>query len=190
MNKAGIIAIALSSLLIAGCATQKAPVQGKVSETDLKEQKNTGTALKFSDNTEDSVIVAEFDTVKITRQTFESTKSEMQLVVEDLNRITNNRDYKRWLGYLSEEYVQEYSDPDKLDKVSASLPTKGIKLKNLKDYFNYVFVPSRQNMRVDDIKFVSPTRVYVIMELSPNNPAAIYILEKSNGGWKLVLKNQ
>jgi hypothetical protein len=45
-------------------------------------------------------------------------------------------------------------------------------------------------MRVDDIQFVSPTRVYVIMEIAPSSPAAIYILEKTPSGWKLVPKNR
>lgn len=139
---------------------------------------------------EQDTVVAQFDTVTITKQTFEHTKTEMQLVVEQLNKITYARDYQSWLGWLSDEYYQTYSDPKVLESVSASLPTKGIKLKNLKDYFNYVFVPSRQNMRVDDIQFVSPTRVYVIMEIMPNSPAAIYILEKTQAGWKLVPKNQ
>ncbi len=113
----------------------------------------------------------------------------MQAVVEELNRITLNRDYDRWLTYLSKEYYDEFSNPETLEKVSSSLPTKGLKLRNLKDYFSYVFVPSRQNMRVDDIQFVSPTRVYVIMEIAPGSPAAIYILEKTERGWKLVPKN-
>ena len=139
---------------------------------------------------EQDTVVAQFDKVTITKQTFEHTKTEMQLVVEQLNKITYARDYQSWLGWLSDEYAQTYSDPKVLETVSASLPTKGIKLKNLKDYFNYVFVPSRQNMRVDTIQFVSPTRVYVIMEIMPNSPAAIYILEKTQSGWKLVPKNQ
>ena len=138
---------------------------------------------------EQDTVVAQFDKVTITKQTFEHTKTEMQLVVEQLNKITYARDYQSWLGWLSDEYYQTYSDPKVLETVSASLPTKGIKLKNLKDYFNYVFVPSRQNMRVDTIQFVSPTRVYVIMEIMPNSPAAIYILEKTQTGWKLVPKN-
>jgi hypothetical protein len=138
---------------------------------------------------EQDTVVAQFDKVTITKQTFEHTKTEMQLVVEQLNKITYARDYQSWLGWLSDEYYQTYSDPKVLETVSASLPTKGIKLKNLKDYFNYVFVPSRQNMRVDTIQFVSPTRVYVIMEIMPNSPAAIYILEKTQAGWKLVPKN-
>lgn len=135
-------------------------------------------------------VVAQFDTVTITKKTFESTKNEMQIVVDKLNKITMERDYKSWLEWLSEEYYRTYSDPAVLDSISASLPIKNIKLRNIKDYFNYVFVPSRQNMRVDDIQFMSPTRVYVIMEITPKSPAAIYILEKTTEGWKLVPKNQ
>jgi len=139
---------------------------------------------------DEDTVVAQFDTVTITKQTFKTTKTEIQLIVEDLNKITFSKDYDRWQTYLSEEYRQNFSDPAILEKVSASLPVKGIQLRTLKDYFSYVFVPSRQNMRVDDIQFVSPIRVYVIMEIAPKSPAAIYILEKTPGGWKLVLKNQ
>lgn len=139
---------------------------------------------------DENTVVAQFENVTITKQTFKQTKSEIETVVDDLNKITYTKDYGRWLTYLSDEYRANLSDPEVLKKVSASLPTKGIKIKDLKGYFTYVFVPSRQNMRVDDIQFVSPTRVYVIMELTKDNPAAIYILEKMNGGWKLVPKNQ
>lgn len=145
----------------------------------------TGTETSPTDE-----VVAQFDTVTITKKTFESTKNEMQIVVDKLNKITLERDYKSWLEWLSEEYYRTYSDPAVLETISASLPIKNIKLRNIKDYFNYVFVPSRQNMRVDDIQFISPTRVYVIMEITPKSPAAIYILEKTTEGWKLVPKNQ
>ncbi|HNY20812.1 MAG TPA: hypothetical protein PKO22_01550 [Treponemataceae bacterium] len=170
-----------------GCATSPEPVDTNKPDTNVNSTAQTGNNKPDAGN---DTVIAQFDTVKITKKTYESTKSELQLVVEDLNRITYARDYQRWLTYLSDAYVKTLSDPANLEKVSASLPTKGIKLKSLKDYFTYVFVPSRQNMRVDDIQFVSPTLVYVIMELSPKNPAAIYILEKTTAGWKLAPKNQ
>jgi hypothetical protein len=137
----------------------------------------------------DNDIVAQFEDVTITKQTFQKTKTELETVVEELNKITLSRDYQKWLTYLSDDYRRNFSDKTVLEDVSDSLPTKGIRLKNLKDYFTFVFVPSRQNMRVDDIQFVSPTRVYVIMEITPDSPAAIYIIEKFSDGWKLVPKN-
>jgi hypothetical protein len=192
MQKIGTTLFVLALLILSGCTTAKpaSPMQVQAVPQVIQQEETPKNNANQTAEAEDTMIVAEFDTVKITKQTFNKTKSDIQVVVDDLNRITYAKDYQRWLSYLSEEYIKEFSDPANLEKVSSSLPTKGIKLKNLKDYFNYVFVPSRQNMRVDDIKFVSPTRVYVIMELSPKNPAAIYILEKTDHGWKLVLKNQ
>lgn len=154
---------------------------------DVPPARSNGIALE---NMKDDDVVVRFDTIAITKQAFVTTKSEIEIVVDDLNKITLDRDYTRWLGYTSEEYRDVFSGRDVLDQVSASLPTKGVRLRTLQDYFNYVFVPSRQNMRVDDIQFVSPTRVYVIMEIAPSSPAAIYILEKTPSGWKLVPKNR
>lgn len=192
MKKIPVILVILPILFFSACATDSASTVPTNNTTDTvkptDETVKPGTLQPgFSD---EDVIIAQFDSFSITKQIFNVTKTEIELVVEDLNKITYSKDYTRWLTYLSDEYRQNLSDPTTLEKVSASLPTKGIKLKTLKDYFMYVFVPSRQNMRVDDIQFVSPTRVYVIMEIAPKSPAAIYILEKTTKGWKLVPKNQ
>lgn len=134
---------------------------------------------------EDSEIIAEFDGVVITKKDYKETKSEIEIVVGNLNKITAERDYNKWLKYLSETYRTEYSRPSVLQITSDNLPVKGIKLKNLNDYFSYVFVPSRQNVRVDDIKFVSPTRVNVITETGGKR-LLVYKLEKINGKWFLI----
>jgi len=154
---------------------------------DTKPTVTKGIAL---DKMKDDDVVVQFATVAITKEAFIHTKSEIEIVVDELNKITYDHDYTRWLEYTSQEYRDEFSNREVLDQVSASLPTKGVRLRSLQDYFRYVFVPSRQNMRVDDIQFVTPTRVYVIMEINPSSPAAIYILEKTEAGWKLVPKNQ
>ena len=134
---------------------------------------------------EKNIVIAEFEGVRITKETYDQTKTEMEKIVEKLNRITATKDYTQWITFLSEEYKYEYSQPLTLRKVSEALPVKGIKLKSLRDYFNYVFVPSRQNVRVDDIKFVSPTRVDVIMQQA-NISLLVYGLENVDGSWKLI----
>ncbi|MEL3906544.1 MAG: hypothetical protein P1P65_05905 [Treponema sp.] len=130
-------------------------------------------------------IIAEFEGVTITKETYVQTKSEIEIVVEQLNRITATKDYTQWIKFLSEEYKYEYSKPETLKIVSEALPVKGIKLKSLKDYFTYVFVPSRQKIRVDDIHFVSPSRVNVIMDQG-NVSLLIYGIENVSGTWKLI----
>ena len=134
---------------------------------------------------EKNTVIAEFEGVTITKETYDQTKTEMEKIVEKLNRITATKDYAQWTTFLSEEYKQQYSQPLTLRKVSEALPVKGIKLKSLRDYFMYVFVPSRQNVRVDDIRFVSPTRVDVIMKQA-NVSLLVYGLENINGSWKLI----
>ena len=134
---------------------------------------------------EKDTIIAEFEGVTITKETYDQTKTEMEKVVEQLNRITASKDYTKWLSFLSDEYQRQYSQAATLKTVSEALPVKGIKLKSLKDYFSYVFVPSRQNVRVDDIKFVSPTRVNVIMKQG-NVSLLIYAIENIDGKWKLL----
>jgi hypothetical protein len=196
MKKIISLFILIPIFFFSSCATQPAktpsvePVPAKTPATESPKPDPVQKTQPTAAIPETDTVVAQFDEVPITKQTFENTKTEMQMVVEKLNKITYERDYQSWLGWLSDDYYNTYSDPATLETVSASLPTKGMKLHNLKDYFNYVFVPSRQNMRVDNIQFVSPTRVYVIMEIMPGSPAAIYILEKTKQGWKLVPKNQ
>lgn len=130
-------------------------------------------------------IIAEFEGVTITKETYEQTKAEVEKIVDQLNRITATKDYTQWLTFLSSEYKRQYSQASTLKIVSEALPVKGIKLQSLKDYFTYVFVPSRQNVRVDDIKFVSASHVDIIMKQG-SSALLIYKIENTSGEWKLV----
>ena len=159
----------------------------KVEEPPMKPEpvKEPVVEVKPKPVEEKNTVIAEFEGVTITKETYDQTKTEMEKIVEKLNRITATKDYAQWTTFLSEEYKQQYSQPLTLRKVSEALPVKGIKLKSLRDYFMYVFVPSRQNVRVDDIRFVSPTRVDVIMKQA-NVSLLVYGLENINGSWKLI----
>jgi len=134
---------------------------------------------------EESNIVAEFEGVKITKETHAQTKSEIELVVDELNQITAKKDYNRWLSFLAPSYKEMYADQATLKAASEALPIKGIKLKTLRDYFLYVFVPSRQNIKVDDIQFFSPTQVNVLM-LHGKDLLLVYRIENTEDGWKLI----
>ena len=169
-------------------AEPEAPV--KKEETPVKpepviEKKEPVAEVKPKPVAEKDTVIAEFEGVMITKETYDQTKTEMEKIVEQLNRITAAKDYTQWIAFLSADYKYQYSQASTLKTVSEALPVKGIKLKSLKDYFTYVFVPSRQNIRVDDIKFVSPTRVDVIMKQG-NVSLLVYGLENVDGNWKLI----
>lgn len=163
--------------------TEKAPV---ANEIDVPKEQNT---VNHSANlpTPEEEIIAEFDGVTITKKEKAKAKSEIEIVVTQLNQITHDRDYERWLTYLSDSYKKQYSRPEELKKASESLPgiAKGIKLKDLSDYFHYVFVPSRQNGRVDDIKYLSPKKIRVLKK-DKSQTLIFYSLENISRRWLLV----
>jgi len=133
-------------------------------------------------------VIAEFGDIKITRQDYHDTMNELKVIVESLNKVAATSDYTKWLTFLSETYKKEFSNTSTLNKTVANLKKKnvtGFKLQNLKDYFKYVFVASRQNIRVDDIEFISPVRVNVLM-LTAGKKLLVYDLEKINGRWLLM----
>lgn len=133
-------------------------------------------------------VIAEFGDVKITKKDYHDTMSEIKKVVEGLNKTTATKDYGKWLTYLSEKYKAEYSKPSTLRAAVENLKKKnviGLKLTTLKDYFTYIFVAARQNIRVDDIEFLSPTKVNVIM-ITSGKKLLVYDLEKINNRWLLV----
>ncbi|MGP1530362.1 MAG: hypothetical protein ACTTI3_08545 [Treponema sp.] len=140
---------------------------------------------KKEEKKEKSGIVAEFEGVKITKETYVQTKSEIELVVDELNHITAQKDYNRWVSFLAPSYKEMYADQTILKAASEALPIKGIQLKTLRDYFLYVFVPSRQNIKVDDIQFLSPTQVNVLM-LHGKDLLLVYRIEHMENGWKLI----
>ncbi|UTY26579.1 hypothetical protein [Treponema denticola] len=154
-----------------------------VVEKPVEEAKPKAEAPK----TADEEVVAQFEGVSITKKDKEIAKSEIEEVVKKLNEITAKKDYGRWRYWLSKDYIKEFSKPEVLKKTSEGLTSnlKGKQLKSIEDYFYYVFVPSRQNGRVDDIAYLTPTKVQVLM-MTSTQKLIFYNLEKIDDRWLLV----
>ncbi|MGC9311663.1 MAG: hypothetical protein ACP5IA_03150 [Sediminispirochaetaceae bacterium] len=120
-------------------------------------------------------------------QQYEKTKKDLSVLVDELNRIIASQDYEEWLEYLTTDYITYYSDPDVLNELSQSpLMTKyNIKLRSLKDYFDYVVVGSRKDVHIDDINAISDRKVKVYMIVN-DEPIVVYTLEKVDGRWKIT----
>ncbi|UTC83189.1 cell envelope integrity protein TolA [Treponema denticola] len=154
-----------------------------VVEKPVEEAKPQAEAPKSADEE----VIAQFEGVSITKKDKEIAKSEIEEVVKKLNEITAKKDYGRWRYWLSKDYIKEFSKPEVLKKTSEGLPSnlKGKQLKSIEDYFYYVFVPSRQNGRVDDIAYLTPTKVQVLM-MTSTQKLIFYNLEKIDDRWLLV----
>ena len=111
---------------------------------------------------------------------------EVRGVIDDLNSIIQRGDYRTWLTYLTERYVEVYSDPEVLSRLSTEpiLQQSNVTLRSLQDYFSRVVVPSRARARLDDLVFYSDTLVEAVSEFR-GQQVILYLLRKVDGAWKI-----
>ena len=133
-------------------------------------------------------MAAEFDPGIITQEYYESTKTDVQQYISELNGIIRNKNYNSWKANLSDEYFREISSPEFLKVTSEwpALKNRKIVLKTAQDYFTYVVVPSRANSVVDDIEFTCKNRVKVYTLNSRNERLRLYELEQTGNTWKII----
>lgn len=129
-----------------------------------------------------------FDPASITKEVFDSTKNDVQILIESLNDIIRRKDFYAWVDYLGDSYIEAVSSPDFLARISESarLRSQNIVLRDLKDYFIYVVVPARANDRVDDIEFIGQNRVKAYTVTADGKRLRLYDLERTGHGWKIV----
>ncbi|MDR2343061.1 MAG: hypothetical protein LBD86_00840 [Spirochaetaceae bacterium] len=132
----------------------------------------------------------EFDPDSVTPEVYENTKQAIFHFIQGLNSIIKHRRYSAWTQYLDTDYYQYINSPYYLQELSKSgtLVARKIVLSNAYDYFMHVVVPSRSNDRVDEIEFVSETRIKAI-SIENGNRVIIYDLEKTQDSWKIVMPN-
>jgi hypothetical protein len=124
--------------------------------------------------------------IEVSEEVYEQTFDEIEATIEELNAVISARNFERWKTYLTDAYLEEYSDSQRLAEISQMpiLERNDITLTSLRDYFNWVVVPSRQDARLDDLRFLSENEVYAIMNIN-ENPVILYRLRKVDGRWKV-----
>jgi hypothetical protein len=129
-----------------------------------------------------------FDPLSISQEVFDSTKSDVQKLILDLNRIIKAKNYNTWVSHLGKAYLDKISSEEFLASVSAQpyLKNNKITLTSARDYFEKVVVPSRANDRVDDIAFVTQNRVKVYTINDKGERLRLYDLENLGDGWKII----
>ncbi|MDR1100074.1 MAG: hypothetical protein LBL28_06290 [Treponema sp.] len=162
-------------VLLLSCQSKPAAIQSPADEP-------------VSANTPSADTAEVFDPGSISQEIFDSTKVDVQRFIEDMNQIIRSRNYQEWVSHLGDEYFAEKSSPEYLAQTSEQprLKTQKIVLNSPQDYFVFVVVPSRANDRVDDIEFVSPTRVKAYTVTPNGQRLRLYDLETSGNSWKII----
>ena len=130
----------------------------------------------------------------VSKETFNADKAAILKKISELNDIMAKKDYNSWLKYISEDSKKYWSNSYTLLKASEKLPKelKGLKLKNLNDYFNYVFIPSRKGRQIDEIRYNSAESVKAVQvtkseEDNKTKITVYYNFVKEGGDWKVEL---
>ena len=149
----------------------------------MTEQK-VETADNLTDNSQTETAAKEYiPSDEEYRRTFE----DIERLIHRLNAIIIDRNYEKWLSYLTKEYMEKKGDPEYLKRLS-DMPTlvqSGIILWTLKDYFYQVVVPSRYKATLDEIVFLDADHIKAYTYIN-EEPVILYYLEKIEGEWKIT----
>ncbi len=124
----------------------------------------------------------------VTREVYARTFQEIEDFIQNLSAIIRREDYDTWLTYLSDQYIAHTGDRQFLKEQSekAVLKKNNVVLRDLKDYFYQVVVPSRNQAKLDDIEFIDENHVKAISVIRDRR-VLLYLLVRVDGQWKIGL---
>ena len=161
-----ILLISLPLISFLSCGTTKEA--GKKNEVVNEEYLRSTKAL-----TEESVTVEEF----------ENDKAEILKIINELKVIMDNGDKTKWLTYIDPDSINYYSNHTNLRKVREKLPNKQIQLHGIGDYFKYVFIPSRKNSNIDEIRYISKSNIRAVQIREDKSELVYYNFVKKDNKW-------
>lgn len=123
----------------------------------------------------------------ITKEEFAEDKAEILRIIQELSIIMQEHDVNSWLNYITPESKAFYSNPVNLRKAQKKLPNKMLQINTIKDYFNYVFIPSRKISKVDEIRYISKTNVKAVEVREDKSILVYYYFKKIDGKWLVNL---
>lgn len=122
----------------------------------------------------------------VSKDTYEKDKKFILSMINELNAVMKSKNYKAWLNYVEPNSVNYWSQKKNLSAASKQLPVKGIQLKSLEDYFNYVFIPSRMGKNIDEIRYVSSKSIKAV-QLKNEDTVIYYNFKKIGDDWLVEL---
>ncbi len=123
----------------------------------------------------------------VTKDEFAEDKAEILRIIKELQKVMEKEDVEAWLSYVDKDSKNFYSNPANIRKVNKKLPNKAIVLNGIGDYFKYVFIPSRKNREITEIRYISKTNVKAVQVNEDHSITRYYQFIKVNGKWYVQL---
>ncbi|MCQ2600075.1 MAG: hypothetical protein MJ184_01775 [Treponema sp.] len=167
-------------ILFAGCESTTVEKSEAPVKPSVQKPAKTEAELEYERATQD------LDGEKISIETYEMDKKIILEKISELNIIMKDKNYKSWLNYIEKSSIDYWSMKTNLSAVSKQLPVKGLNLKTLEDYFNYVFIPSRMGRRIDEIRYLSSTSIKAV-QIRNDDTIVFYNFKKIDDQWQVEL---
>ena len=123
----------------------------------------------------------------VTKDEFAEDKAEILRIIKELQKVMEKEDVEEWLSYVDTASKNFYSNPVNIRKVNKKLPNKAIVLNGIGDYFKYVFIPSRKNREITEIRYISKTNTKAVQVNEDKSITRYYQFIKVNGKWYVQL---
>ena len=123
----------------------------------------------------------------VTKEEFAEDKAEILRIIKELQKVMEKEDVEAWLKYVDKDSKNFYSNPANIRKVQKKLPNKAIVLNGIGDYFKYVFIPSRKNREITEIRYISKTNTKAVQVNEDKSITRYYQFIKVNGKWYVQL---
>ena len=172
-------------LLFFSCSSEPEVIQVTENEETVAVQE-TEEAVVVEPVEEVTVQEPEEEVFEVTQEIYDQTFDEISALIEKLDEIIAKKNYTSWKENLSQAYIDTNSDKELLRKKSESpiLQMNEIVLRDLKDYFDYVVVPSRMSLNLEEIDFEDENHV-TAWTIFNDNKTKLYQLELIDGSWKI-----
>ena len=187
------VLLCAAGLWLQSCKTTEEAVEGKTPQTELPSQKKTKktaeskTVVQTPEDEEYSRSTSALSGgTSVSFDEFQRDKAEVLAVIADLDKSMKNHDYGLWRNYLTPASITYWSNKLNLQVIATKLPKKGLNLRTLGDYFSHVFIPSRMDRKVSEIRYISTVEVKAV-EVDGSKDIIYYEFEKINGRWLVKL---
>lgn len=162
---------------------RQAPAEAKQEETP---EIQPAAPEPIVEETEYSRSVGSLQQVSV--DTFKIDKNNILNIIQELGSIMERKDFKSWQQHVCAESRAYWSNTQNLAAVSNRLPVKGIRLRSLEDYFNWVFIPSRKNRNNDmyEIRYTGENQLKAV-QMQNDEDIIFYTFIKQNDRWLLYL---
>ena len=129
-----------------------------------------------------------FKVEMVPRHNHQEIEEEIKNLVLRINSDISNGRYEEWLSYLSSDYIDNYNSSEVLNEISLfpRLKTRSIVLTDLKGYYEGVVVPSRYEIKLEDIEITTEKRA-IVYSMCKGVRVRLYELEEIHGEWRITI---